>query len=127
MSDRATHPHTGTSERSEDHVWPLLVRGLAATLDEPFEPEAALPPLWHWVLFQEWTPGAQLAADGHAPRGGLLPLLPGFPLRMWGGGRLSFHEATLETGDRVSRVSTLLRVEEKQGASGAIRHRDAGA
>jgi len=74
--------------------------------------------LWHWILFQEWTPGAQLAADGHAPRGGLLPLLPEFPLRMWGGGLLSFHEATLRPGDRVSRVSTLLRVEEKRGASG---------
>jgi hydroxyacyl-ACP dehydratase HTD2-like protein with hotdog domain len=120
MSGKASSdaPEIGRSERSEDLVWPLSVRGLAATLDEPFEADGPLPPLWHWVLFQEWTPGAQLALDGHAPRGGLLPVLAEFPLRMWGGGRLSFHEATLLPGDRVTRVSTLLRVDEKRGASG---------
>ena len=37
--------YVGRTETREDMVWPLLARGLAATLGVP-EPKRELPPLW---------------------------------------------------------------------------------
>ncbi len=67
-----------------------MVRGMAATLDLP-EPERALPPLWHWMLFPDWVPASGLGPDGHPKRGGFLPPVHDLPRRMWAGGRLRFH------------------------------------
>ena len=78
-------------------VRPRLLRGLAATLDVPV-PEV-LPPLWHWMLFQDWVPGPGLGPDGHPRRGGFLPPVHDLPRRMWAGGRVVFH-APLAAGRR---------------------------
>ena len=115
----------GRTQTQDDEVSPRLIRGLAATLDVP-EPET-LPPLWHWMLFQDWVPGAGLGLDGHPRRGGFLPAVPDLPRRMWAGGRLSFH-ADLRAGDRVRRTSVIGNVTEKTGGSGrlvfvTVRHR----
>ena len=110
--------HVGRTETRHDTVWPLLVRGLAATLGVP-EPEALLPPLWHWMLFQDWAPADGLGLDGHPRRGGFLPPLHDLPQRMWAGGRLAFR-APLAVGEAVRRTSTILSVAEKQGASGRL-------
>jgi 3-methylfumaryl-CoA hydratase len=108
----------GRSERRTDTVWPLLPRALAATLNAP-APAEELPPLWHWMLFQEWANGANLGADGHTRRGGFLPPEPSLPRRMWAGGRLHFTHA-LRIGDQVWRDSVITGVEEKIGSSGRL-------
>jgi 3-methylfumaryl-CoA hydratase len=108
----------GNSERRMDTVWPILPRALAATLDVP-APEQDLPPLWHWVLFQEWAPGSALGLDGHTRRGGFLPPEPTLPRRMWAGGRLRFSHA-LRIGDHVTRDSVITGIEEKTGSSGRL-------
>ncbi|MEJ1978591.1 MAG: MaoC family dehydratase N-terminal domain-containing protein [Acetobacteraceae bacterium] len=108
----------GRSETREDSVWPLLARGLAATVGAR-EPARELPPLWHWALFQDWVPAEALGPDGHPRRGGFLPPAHDLPRRMWAGGRLVFH-ANLPLHADVTRVSTIQSVTEKQGASGRL-------
>ncbi len=107
----------GRTQTQEDEVSPRLLRGLAATLDLPV-PEV-LPPLWHWMLFQDWVAGAGLGVDGHPRRGGFLPPVHDLPRRMWAGGRLRFH-APLRPGDAVRRTSVIKTVTEKQGGSGRL-------
>jgi hydroxyacyl-ACP dehydratase HTD2-like protein with hotdog domain len=109
----------GRTETREDVFDARLAEGLAATLGVP-TPEGALPPLWHWVLFQDWRQPDGIGADGHPKRGGFLPALPDLARRMWAGGRLSFGDAGLHVGDRVRRVSTIRAVNEKQGGSGRL-------
>jgi hydroxyacyl-ACP dehydratase HTD2-like protein with hotdog domain len=122
--------YVGRSETRADTVWPLLLRGLAATLDLPEPPGGVLPPLWHWMLFQDWVPGEGLGPDGHPRRGGFLPPVHDLPRRMWAGGRVSFA-APLCAGDAVTRTSTILSVQEKLGGTGrlvfvTVRHEIAG-
>lgn len=129
----AYQEYVGRSEMCRDTVWPLLIRGLAAALDIPEEeaaPGGVLPPMWHWMLFQEWTPAHDLGPDGHPRRGGFLPPVHDLPRRMWAGSRISLHR-DLRSGERISRASTILRVEEKAGGSGrlvfvTVRHDIAG-
>ncbi len=110
--------YVGRSETRTDVIWPLLVRGLAAALDVP-HPGDSLPPLWHWMLFADWAPASQLGPDGHARRGGFLPPAHHLPRRMWAGGRINFH-APLRLGEAVTRISTILSVEEKTGSTGPL-------
>jgi 3-methylfumaryl-CoA hydratase len=122
--------YVGRSETRTDTVWPLLLRGLSATLDVPEPAGGALPALWHWMLFQDWVPGQGLGPDGHPKRGGFLPPVHDLPRRMWAGGRVSFA-APLHAGDPVTRTSTILSVQEKSGGSGrlvfvTVRHEIAG-
>jgi 3-methylfumaryl-CoA hydratase len=121
--------YVGRSETRTDSVWPLLVRGLTASLDIG-DPGTVLPPLWHWMLFQDWVPAGGLGPDGHPKRGGFLPPVHDLPRRMWAGGRLAF-DAPLHVGDPVTRVSTIRKVEEKSGGTGrlvfvTVRHEIAG-
>src|SRR5271166_4678759 len=114
--------HVGKTETATDTVWPLLIRGLAATLDIPepeFSPGGRLPPLGHWMLFQDWAPAHGLGPDGHPKRGGFLPPVHDLPRRMWAGGRVRFL-APLRAGEIVSRNSTILSVQEKSGGSGRL-------
>ncbi len=108
----------GRTETRQDLVWPLLARGMAATLGVP-EPRRDLPPLWHWTLFQDWVPPEALGADGHPKRGGFLPAAEDLPRRMWAGGRLEFL-APLPLHAEVTRTSTIKAMAEKQGASGRL-------
>ncbi len=126
--------YVGRTETRHDTVWPMLVGGLAATLDLPereVAPDGVLPPLWHWMLFQDWAPAHELGPDGHPKRGGFLPPVHDLPRRMWAGSRIGLHH-DLRAGERVSRRSTILKVEEKSGGSGrlvfvAVRHEIASA
>ena len=110
--------YVGRTETRTDTVVPGLVRGMAATLDVK-EPHGVLPPLWHWMLFADWTPASGLGVDGHPKRGGFLPPVHDLPRRMWAGGRIAFH-APLHVGDAVERRSTILSVTEKSGGSGKL-------
>lgn len=114
--------YVGRTESRGDTVWPELVRGLAATLDfrlADVAPGGVLPPLWHWMLFQDWIPGQGLGTDGHPKRGGFLPPVHDLPRRMWAGGRVRFL-APLRVGEDIERTSTILSVEEKSGGSGRL-------
>lgn len=126
--------YVGRSQTREDRAWPRLAEGLEATLDlDPGTLTAGgiLPPLWHWMLFQDWVPARAVGADGHPKRGGFLPRLADLPRRMWAGGRVGFH-GDLKIGEAVSRTSTILKIEEKKGGSGrlvfvTLRHEISGA
>ncbi len=107
----------GRTESRRDEVSPRLLDGLAATLGVA-APET-LPPLWHWMLFQDWVSAEGLGPDGHPKRGGFLPPVHDLPRRMWAGGRVAFH-APLRRGNPVERRSTILNVTEKQGGSGRL-------
>lgn len=114
--------YLGRSETREDHVSRHCIQGLAATLDlapETAAPGGVLPPLWHWMLFQDWALGSALGPDGHPRRGGFLPPVHDLPRRMWGGGRLRFL-APLMTGEVLRRTSTITAIEEKTGGSGRL-------
>lgn len=114
--------YVGKAETRTDTVWPTVIRGLAATLDVPEQevaPGGRLPPLWHWMLFQEWAPAHGLGPDGHPKRGGFLPPVHDLPRRMWAGGRVRFL-APLHAGEGITRTSTILKVEEKSGGSGRL-------
>jgi hydroxyacyl-ACP dehydratase HTD2-like protein with hotdog domain len=112
--------YVGRSETREDRLDPRLVAGMAATLGRAAPADGTLPPLWHWMLFQDWRPPQELGPDGHPRRGGFLPPVHELPRRMWAGGRLEFGAAPLRVEDRVRRVSTILKVEEKTGGSGRL-------
>jgi len=107
----------GRSETRADRLDERLLRGMAATLGVPV-PEA-LPPLWHWMLFQDWVMPERIGPDGHPRRGGFLPPVHDLPRRMWAGGRLTFG-AELRAGDAVTRTSTIASVNEKSGGSGRL-------
>ena len=119
MSEMSYAAWIGRTQESQEELSTLLVSRLAVTLGEP-APAAgeALPPLWHWAFFQDAVPEAGLGADGHPARGGFLPPADGRN-RMWAGGRLEFHEPLL-VGHEASRVTTILKVEEKHGRTGAL-------
>lgn len=107
----------GRTQEAVDEVSPRLMAGLAATL--AVEVPAVMPPLWHWMLFQDWVPPERIGPDGHPKRGGFLPPVHDLPRRMWAGGRVRFLGA-LSVGDQVRRVSTIKRVQEKQGGAGRL-------
>jgi 3-methylfumaryl-CoA hydratase len=108
-------------EQRVDQVNVDAVAALSATLDRD-DPEpvagAELPPLWHWIFFTPRDRQSDLGADGHARRGGFLPPVP-LAQRMWGGGRLDFHQP-LQVGDRIQRDSRIVDIRFKQGRSGPL-------
>ena len=113
----------GRSETREDRMDPRLVEGMAATIARPGTAHPvtgeALPPLWHWLLFQDWKPAEGLGPDGHPRRGGFLPPVHHLERRMWAGGRVSFS-GDIRTGDVLKRTSTILKISEKKGGSGEL-------
>nr|WP_314071605.1 MaoC family dehydratase N-terminal domain-containing protein [uncultured Roseococcus sp.] len=123
--------YVGRTETQEDRLDPRLVAGLAATLDRPV-PEGEIPPLWHWMLFQDWRRPDGVGTDGHPKRGGFLPPVDDLPRRMWAGGRLEFTSNALRADEVVRRRSTITAVSEKSGGSGrlvfvTVRHEVSGA
>lgn len=109
--------YVGRAQTTTDEISPRLLAGLAATLG--VETPDIVPPLWHWMLFQDWVPPDRIGPDGHPKRGGFLPPVHDLPRRMWAGGRVRWL-GTLRAGDRVSRTSTIQRVQEKQGGAGRL-------
>lgn len=111
--------YVGRTETRRDVVDSRLVEGLAATLDQE-PPAAELPPLWHWMFFQDWRRPGGVGPDGHPRRGGFLPPVHHLPRRMWAGGRLVFHAEGLRVGDAITRHSTIKAISSKAGGSGEL-------
>ena len=119
MSDSPYADWIGRSQEREEELSAVLVRRLAVTLAEDAPAKGdALPPLWHWMFFQDEVTEPGLGADGHPARGGFLPPADGRN-RMWAGGRLTFHEP-LRVGGVAKRTTTILNVEEKHGRTGSL-------
>ncbi|HEY9067504.1 MAG TPA: MaoC family dehydratase N-terminal domain-containing protein [Burkholderiaceae bacterium] len=107
----------GRTETQSDNIAAAPLQALAATLDVDV-PATALPPLWHWIFFTPKARAGEIGPDGHPRRGGFLPPVA-LPRRMWAGGRLEWH-APLHVGDAATRTSRIVKVDEKQGKSGAL-------
>jgi hydroxyacyl-ACP dehydratase HTD2-like protein with hotdog domain len=78
----------------------------------------AVPPLWHWVFFQDLPRLPELGADGHPAAGRYYPPLPS-RRRMFVGGRLRV-ERPLVVGLEARQRTELLRTVIKQGRSGEM-------
>lgn len=100
-----------------DVVTTSVLSRLAAFLDrsDPSEDN----PLWHWALFLDATPQAELGIDGHPRRGGFLPAID-LSRRMHAGFRLERHQLSPPAGEACTRVSRVLSIEEKRGNSGPL-------
>ncbi len=109
----------GKTETRTDRADPRLIEGFAATLGID-TPEGAMPPLWHWMLFQDWKKPNGIGPDGHPKRGGFLPPVHHLPRRMWAGGRLTFTGAGIRADETVTRVSTIKAISQKSGGSGEL-------
>jgi 3-methylfumaryl-CoA hydratase len=111
----------GHTQTLHDCITAAPLQGMHALLedaDAPSAPDAALPPLWHWLYFLPHTPQSQLGPDGHPRKGNFLPPVP-LPRRMWAGGRVHWH-APLRSGQAVQRVSAIQKVDHKVGRSGEL-------
>jgi 3-methylfumaryl-CoA hydratase len=120
LSDTASIENwIGRTRQDEDEVCLTEVRRMAAMLDQdpaPYSHGSELPESWYAILFGPVARQSTLGPDGHPITGDFLPPLHN-TRRMFGGRRVRFHSA-LHVGDVVKRVSTLRRVEKKQGRSG---------
>ena len=115
----------------EDHVAPMTVARLAATLevDAPRMGEV-LPPGWHMIFCLEAPKRSELDADG-LPRGFKLIPSVDMPRRMFGGARLSFH-GPLAVGETIRCESELVDAKMRSTAAAhlaiaTLRHRFFGA
>ena len=111
----------GRSEQRDDVVSASQLAGLSATLDRDDPAPTAgseAPPLTHWLHFLPQALQREIGPDGHPHRGGFLPPVE-LPRRMWAGGRLEWHQP-LRAGEAISRVSTIARVDAKEGRSGKL-------
>ena len=111
----------GRERREIDMLEVSRARAMQATLGDegaPLKAGDGLPPLWHWLYFWEVAAARTLGYDGHPERGDFLPPLP-LKRRMWAGSRVSFP-APLPLGGAARRRSKILKVELKQGRSGAL-------
>jgi 3-methylfumaryl-CoA hydratase len=111
----------GRTGHRVDRVTSVPLAALAATLDRD-DPEpvdgSVIAPLRHWLYFLPLDRRSEVGPDGHAQRGGFLPPVP-LPRRMWAGGRLEFRHP-VRVGDAIERTSTIAKVDEKQGRTGAL-------
>ena len=110
----------GRSEELTDVLEPARSNALRAALGDSEAGSVGdrLPLLHHWLYFWNVQPPAGLGLDGHPAKGGFLPPVP-LPRRMWAGGRLRFHQP-LTLGERVTKLSTISKVEAKSGKSGNL-------
>jgi 3-methylfumaryl-CoA hydratase len=112
----------GKSAVAEDIVTAGAVAAMAAALGRggpPPELGDALPPLWHGMFCTSKLVPARLGADGLPRDEILLPVLPGFPAKLFAGARFRF-ERPLRVGESIRRESALAGFEAKTGRSGLL-------
>jgi len=110
----------GRTEEMTDVIEPARSNALRAALGDPAPKQSGedMPLLHHWLYFWNVQPPAGLGEDGHPAKGGFLPPVP-LPRRMWAGGRLEFLQP-LKLGERATKVSKILDVQEKTGKTGRL-------
>lgn len=109
------------SERTE-MLLPEPASALGGLLGVPV-PDLAhgegLPLLWHWVYLLDRPAQADLGADGHPLRGTIAAFPGQGRRRMWAGGRVRTG-APLRCGERATKRSRVLSVQDKHGRSGPL-------
>lgn len=110
----------GKQETVTDVINPTPARLMQAVVGNTVDISlgAELPPLWHWLYFLSAQLQDQLGRDGHPKLGGFLPPVD-LPRRMWAGGRFKF-ERPLRFGETVTKKSTIISIELKDGRSGPL-------
>jgi 3-methylfumaryl-CoA hydratase len=110
----------GREEHAVDVAAAAPLARLAALLDHATPPWPAdeVPPLGHWLYHLPHVRQSDLGEDGHPRRGGFLPPID-LPRRMWAGSRIRFI-APLPIGATITRRSTILSVDDKTSAAGAM-------
>lgn len=109
----------GRQVSREDLVTPRLAAEFRATLGPHlFEPADGLPPGFHWGLAPPIPAAGELGPDGSEAKGLFLPPIP-LSRRMWAGGQVS-SLAPIRIGARITRVSTIAGIEDREGASGPL-------
>jgi 3-methylfumaryl-CoA hydratase len=103
----------GKTQTQEDILTPALLQRFRATIDSEDAAQGI-----HWCLCLPETRTADLDSDGHPKRGGFLPPIP-LPRRMWASSKVTFH-APIPIAAKISRLSTLANVTEKNGDSGQL-------
>ena len=105
---------------AEDLVSAAPVAAMMATLDRagpPPGPGEVIPALWHGLFCTaKLRPGA-LGPDGMARDEPLLPSVPGYPRRRFGGARYDFVRP-IRIGDAIRRDSEIAAIEAKTGRAG---------
>jgi 3-methylfumaryl-CoA hydratase len=114
---RACEGFVGRRREAEDTLAPEAAEKLAVLLGLEVPPDE-LPPTWHWAYFNRPVAAADQGPDLHERTGRFLPPVP-LPRRMWAGGSVTVLQP-LRPGVPARRVSTVRRVEFKQGVSGAL-------
>lgn len=111
----------GKKATNEDFIAPSAIARLAATLDVANPAPAKgdqIPVGWHAIFGLSAPRRAALSTDGLPAADDLLPPLP-LPRRMFGGARLTFHEAVC-SGDWVRFESECADISVKKSKSGDI-------
>src|SRR3954451_21690197 len=111
----------GRTEARADLLTPRLAEAFDAKLDEPpraYESGDTAPLGIHWCLGNPAVRASGLGRDGHPKREGFMPPVP-LPRRMWAAGELVFH-APLIVGPNVTRQTTIVSIDFKEGRSGAL-------
>lgn len=112
----------GKTVSAEDVVTAAPVAAMAATFGRPDAPPGIgnpLPPLWYGMYCTAKLTPDRLGPDGLAKDEALLPDLPDWPRKLFGGARFMFERSIL-IGQTIRRVSSIDRFEAKQGRSGAF-------
>ncbi|MCB4823853.1 FAS1-like dehydratase domain-containing protein [Roseicella aerolata] len=121
MEEGALQGWIGREEVTEDEASLVLLRRLAALLDQDpatIRRGAPMPEGWHVVLFGPLARQSRLGPDGHPMKGEFLPPVP-LPRRMFAGRRTWFN-APIPVGAEVRRVSRIAAITPKQGRSGRM-------
>lgn len=112
--------YIGASQRETEVLSPEKPNALRATFNERtyLSIGDVLPPLFHWLYFQDIVRHDDLKADGHQKMGIFLPPIP-LPRRMWAGSSLEFIKPLL-LGIKAERQSHIADITLKKGASGLL-------
>lgn len=113
----------GREERRKDRIDAGLMARWLATVDRAAPADSSVPQGLHWCLCTPDAATANLGPDGHPLRDdgptSFLPSIPDLPRRMWASSKVEFF-ASLHPGEAVERLSRVLSVTEKNGASGRL-------
>ena len=111
----------GNSEETVDEVSQSLEKRFKATLDldpgNPVNGELASSGI-HWALAPAIVKSSLLGKDSHPIKGNFLPPVP-LPRRMWAGCKTEFF-SPLYIGDTVTKKSTIVDINLKNGKSGLL-------
>jgi 3-methylfumaryl-CoA hydratase len=112
----------GREARARDTLTPALAARFFATFDLAAPEARIMPQGIHFCLCTPEAPTALLGKDGHPARDETpASFLPPFPMerRMWASSAIEFR-APLAVGAAIERISRVVSIKQKEGASGPL-------